>query len=293
MKPEPETRVLRKLRLESVCVLLLVVVLSYSASANDGGIAMGGTPRLLKGHPSVSMRSEVVKISVQDKIIMVDCRFDFVNHGPACSVRMGFPDQGEDASDPDEEDADAMKHPPKTTFLSFHSYVDGKPVKTSLIRAHEEGQYWHTKTVLFPAHSTLHVRDVYTQHVGGGVASIHGKSGFAAQIAYTLHTGASWHGPIGRSEIVVTFQGSTIHGTPRPMPYRSIASPKPGSGMDITLASPPPDLVVWNGPCAPTVKGRTLRFVRRNWRPTKQDDIKLTYGYTFYTDQGQPATGAN
>ncbi len=52
-----------------------------SALANDGGISMGGTPRLLSGHPSVEMQSEVINMKVGDKQVEVECNFVFVNTG--------------------------------------------------------------------------------------------------------------------------------------------------------------------------------------------------------------------
>ena len=143
---------------------LLCVLAGGAAQANDGGIAYGGSPGLLKGHPSVSMQSEVINITIMDKKVSVDCEFVFKNEGDACTVRMGFPDVGEGSYDPDEESGEeVMKTPPKTTFKSFVSYVNGKQVATELIRAKEEGQYWHSKTVNFPAHSTVKIRDVYIQ----------------------------------------------------------------------------------------------------------------------------------
>ncbi|HZT41528.1 MAG TPA: hypothetical protein VFA07_05045 [Chthonomonadaceae bacterium] len=253
-------------------------LLSVCASANDGGTAESDSPSLLRGHPSVSMTSEVVKITIQGHQTRVDCDFVFTNHGPACSVRMGFPDVGEGASDPDEEEADFKNKPPHTTFTSFRSYVDGKPAPTRLIRADTEGHYWHAKTVFFPANSTLHIRDVYTQDVGGGIVQVGQKTGEADQIGYVLHTGASWHGPIGRSEIDITLPGTLFHGTPQPVPVSRISKEK-NNPRWLRANSLPPNIVVWKGPCAPAIQDRTLRFVRANWRPTQNDDIELTYNY--------------
>ena len=258
--------------------------LSPHASANDGGISMGGTPRLLSGHPSVSMTSEVINIVVdkdkQKNQYTVDCRFVFTNTGPACAVRMGFPDEGEDAYDPDEEEdaKEALRKPPRTTFTSFRSYINGHPAATKLVRGSEEGHYWHTKMVQFPAHSVLRIRDVYTQRVGGGIISFDGgKSGSASQIAYILHTGSSWRGTIGRSEINVTFAPATFAHAPRLIPLNQAA--KTTDARELRVKFIAPDAVIWEGPGAPTAQGNTLRFVRANWRPTARDDLKLTYGF--------------
>ena len=60
-----------------------LALLAAPAVANDGGIAFGGSPRLLTGHPTVSMESEVVRIDVGEQNVRVDCRFVFRNDGPA------------------------------------------------------------------------------------------------------------------------------------------------------------------------------------------------------------------
>lgn len=273
----PVDRLQRLFRYNWLLALGSLMLLSVCASANDGGIAFGGSPGLLRGHPSVSMTSEVVKVTVQGHRTRVDCDFVFTNHGPACSVRMGFPDEGYGASDPDEGQADFQNKPPQTTFTSFRSYVDGKPAPTKLIRANIEGHYWHAKTVVFPANSTLHIRDVYTQDVGGGIVAVGQKTGQADQIGYVLHTGASWHGPIGRSEIEVTLPGKRIHGTLKLVPVSRISKDK--NNPRWLKQNVAPNAVVWKGPCAPIVHGKTLRFVRTNWRPTEKDDIELTYNY--------------
>jgi len=257
--------------------------LASPASANDCALTLGGNPQMLRGHPYVSMTSEVVKIDVYDQEVDVDCNFTFTNHGPACTVLMGFPDQGEGEADPDEEadPAELRNKPPRTALESFDSYVNGKPVKTRFIRTRPDGLCWHTKTVIFPARSTVHVRDVYTQEVGSGVASYNdGKSGGGCnQVAYILHTGASWHGGIGRSEIDVIFHTKAISVPLRPFPVSSICDDEDNDGRNLKVTSVAPNTIVWRGPCPPTVQGRTLRFVRSNWHPT-DDDILLTYHYT-------------
>lgn len=249
------------------------------AFANDGGIAFGGSPGLLKGHPSVTMTQEVIRVDVDKDHITVDCRFTFTNHGPACTVRMGFPDRGVGASDPDEEDGDAAaeRKPAKTTFTSFRSYVDGKAVASELIRSDKPGEYWHTKTVRFPSNGVVSVRDVYTQPVGGGVIVAAGRSGNVSQVGYILHTGASWHGAIGRTEVTVTFHDSKLPAHLKAVPLAKVS--KPDDARDLRGKIPEPDAVVWKGPVAPSVTGKTLRFVRENWNPTPADDILLNYAY--------------
>ena len=252
-----------------------------AASANDGGIAYGGSPKLLTGHPSVSMTSEVINLAVGEESVKVDCQFVFTNHGAACKVRMGFPDEGEGADDPDEEGgANVMKTPPKTTFTSFRSFVNGKPVATKLIRADKPGKYWHTKTVTFPAHAVVRVHDVYTQRIGGGIFTTGVVEGSVHQAGYILHTGASWHGAIGRSEVNVSFNSDAVPPNPKLIPLSQIVKRADGhDGRDIKGSVPASNTIVWKGPGTPTVKGKTLQFVRTNWTPKVSDNIDLTFGY--------------
>jgi len=250
--------------------------LAAAASANDGGISYGGAPRLLSGHPSVSMESEVINMTVGKKSTTVDCRFVFRNHGPACTVRMGFPDQGEGANDPDEEHSDDYaSRPAVTLFHSFRSWVDGSEVRTKLIRSNESGLFWHAKTVRFPANGAHIVRDLYTVDIGGGIVGVaHQKSVFGAETSYTLHTGASWHGPIGRSEVNVRFARPDI------TPPLSL-----GTRFDSEIANTSAHVIRYAGPCKPTVDGTTLRFVRTNWRPRDADDIYLAFAMRRYGGQ--------
>jgi len=260
----------------SRCALLGVpaigaLLLAATARANDGGIAFGGSPGLLKGHPSVSMLNEVVRMTIGEEKATADCRFVFQNKGPACSVRMGFPDRGEGESDPDEENENPMHTPPKSTFLSFRSWVDNAPVKTELIRADKPGRFWHAKAVEFSANAKRLVRDVYTVPVG---AQITRWNSSVAQSYYVLRTGASWHANIGRSEVLITFNRRRMTAPLHPVRLSSVPKRDP---YDWSLSHWRPGTVVYQGPASPTVSGKTLRFVRTDWEPTERDDIELYF----------------
>lgn len=246
-----------------VLILIAGALLSGVASANDGGINVGGSPELLKDHPSVQMAGEDVRITVGRETLTADCRFVFQNHGAACTVRMGFPDRGTGAYDPDEE---GPHNPPSGTFVSFQSWVNGAATPTRLIRAHQEGEYWHTKTVHFPSHSRVIVRDLYTQRVSGQISEL---EVMVTRVGYVLHTGASWHGPIGRSEISVHFLAPELQGKA----LRLIS----GDGMKVKDADwkHHPEWIYYVGPGRPSVSGQTVRFSRTAWRPAEKDDIEL------------------
>ncbi len=263
----------------AITALVINSPIAY-AFPNDGGIAMGGSPGLLNGHPSVTMEAEKIRILVGEDAVKVDCDFTFTNHGPACTVRMGFPDRGIGAMDPDEERSkdDIARTPPQTTFTSFKSWVSGKPAKTGLVRANKGGEYWHTKMVSFKANETLHVRDLYTQDIGGGLASIDGKPGEVKEAAYVLHTGASWHGPIGSTEVTVVFKNSRVQ-TPIHAIQLKMAATGSGKANGASVAKLPVGAVVWSGPSQPEAGVASLKFVRKNWVPTKKDDIDIFCGY--------------
>src|SRR5271170_2146618 len=153
-----------------------LVVLSFGGGANadDGGISFGGSPQLLSGHASVAMQSEVVQIEVHDKVIKADCNFEFHNNGPACTVRMGFPDEGLGAAEPFQGEPLPKGKDLHATFLSYDSYVDGKKVPTELVPTDDRSLFWHTKTVTFKGNSECKIRDVYTLPPGAQVTNENG-----------------------------------------------------------------------------------------------------------------------
>ena len=233
--------------------------------ANDGALTFGGSPQLLKGHPTVAMESEVIRITVGEETVRADCSFVFKNSGPACTVRLGFPDEGYDGNPTS----------PGGFFKGFRSYVDGKYVPTSLTTSgkpdDEDFRYWHVKDVKFAANGRHAIRDVYSVDIGGQIA----VRGFYNIAAYTLHTGASWRGNIGRSEIVVTFNRKVPH---RPFVVKDATAL--GKAMyELNWDTMPPATLYYQGPSRPTVQNNTLRFVRANWRPTNKDDIRLFFGH--------------
>lgn len=243
-----------------------------TARANDGGIAWGGSPKLLSAHPTVAMQSEVIVMNVGAQNVSVDCRFVFKNYGRATTVRMGFPDEG--SGDTPHEIGYQIENPKKvaTAFTSFKSWVDGKRVKTQLIRSDEPDKSWHAKSVYFPASSTRIVRDLYTVPVGGQI----GTNGYYSQTSYTLHTGASWRGTIGRSTIIVNFINTGGADNLKPVSIRDLKVENDNIEF-VDWSKLPRGTVIYKGNTRPTAKGRTLRFVRTNWNPTENDDIFLAF----------------
>jgi hypothetical protein len=258
--------------------VLLSIVFGEAACADDGGISFGGSPHLLKGHSSVSMQSEVVQIEIYKKVIKVDCKFVFHNSGPASTVRMGFPDQGVGAAEPYQGDPVPIGPGLKATFLSYDSYVDGKKVPTKLVPTNDRSLYWHTKTVTFKAKSDCIIRDVYTLPPGAQVTS---ENGMYQQTYYILHTGASWHGPIGKAEIIITIAPDAVKA---PIRLQLLSALQDHDLQHLKWSQLKDGTVIYEGPSEAKLDGRTIRFVRSNFRPDKKDDVHLYYGYRKLTN---------
>ncbi|HEY0866803.1 MAG TPA: DUF4424 family protein [Fimbriimonas sp.] len=253
------------------------LLLTGAAFANDTALTTGGTPKMMRRHRSVAMRSEVVRMTVGDRTVLVDCTFVFENlSSRPATIQMGFPDVGFAAGDPDEEyGPDWRRTPPKSSFESFESWVNGRKVPVRLIRSERPGKFWHVKTVVFPARRRVVVRDRYVQIVGFGPARLSGDAfGWPSRAGYFLHTGASWRGPIGSSEVIVTFRRKGMSGNLRPwrIPAKDWFDGAPRRDWSHERGR-----VFYTGPCKPKVHGQTLRFVRKNWHPSVTDDIGLVF----------------
>jgi hypothetical protein len=209
------------------CMLVLGLAAStLPARADDGGIEnVGGAARLLTDQGHIRMLAETVRARVSQDSIEVDCVFTFVNHGPADTVLIGFPDRSSGVDVCGDCSDESVMIPPMT---GFRSWVDGVEVECTLMpdvdHSHEQmASFWWTKRVYFAAGQTRLIRDHYTAQPGG--TSIGDQS-----FSYIIESGASWAGTIGSAEIVITLVG---------------ISPK--------------WITYWDGP-KPRIKGRELRW---------------------------------
>lgn len=255
-----------------VIFFLALVLFAATAYADDSDVSFGGSPRMLSGQTTVTMRSELVTVDIGPDHVHVDCSFIFKNNGPACTVRMGFPDDGRGGADPSEREPGS---PLKPTFSAFKSYVDGAPVDTSLVQdANNSGDLWHVKIVHFDSGQTVNVRDIYETEVGSSVDTAPNYQGGTYQVFYVLHTGSSWHGNIGRAEIVVHMDRPT-----EPPPYHLVSLKSLGNpdGYDIDWPKLPSEAITWRGPSTPTLDGNTVRFVREDFKPGYNDDLLLYF----------------
>ncbi|MBI2301982.1 MAG: hypothetical protein HYU66_24020 [Armatimonadetes bacterium] len=168
--------------------LALVIWLASEARADDGAISgVGGAPKLMKEHPSVRMVRETVEIWVPEGRVVARFTFRNLSRRPA-DVLMGFPESswGDAGS-------------PHSTFVYFHSYVDGRLVRARRVaEPHERGggysAFW-LKRVHFSPGGFVEVLNRYAGGLGFVVGGL-------CDFEYTLRTGASWHGSIGRARVI-------------------------------------------------------------------------------------------
>lgn len=257
--------------------LALICTAPQPCFADTAWIACGGSTHLMTENSTVSMKSEVVRINVGKHVSKVDAQYVFVNNGPACKLRVGYPD---------ETNVPCFVKELRGAFLSYRSYVNGKRVKTELVQGtgseFEEFGVWHAKYVDFPANTTLTMRDVYT--VPAGLVPIkYEDKVYAKTTYYVLRTASSWHGNIEQAHVYITFNRLAVPKRLDPQPaekYEAIQN----SG-DIDPWKHNPGTVVYAAPVKPIREGRTLHFLMNDIHPTEKDDIMVMYDKT----QGGPA----
>jgi len=196
------------------CIWAGLIALSMSGWCNDGAVVgVGGVIKPMKNHPSIVLRSHVVKVKITPEYADVDCTFVLHNTGKATSVLIGFPESG---------GGDIVV--PKMGFRYFRSYVDGKRVQVRVQEQRRDvdpGGYfrWYLKRVRFGAGQTRVIRNVYRAPLG---AISTGHNFFD----YILTTGASWKGKIGRSDIIVELSGleHVVDLEIRPEGYRRVGN---------------------------------------------------------------------
>jgi hypothetical protein len=251
-----------------LAVAIFAGVAAPTALCDNAALTSGGLPTMLKAHKSVTMESEVVKITIHWDRVDVDCSFVFVNHGPSCEVNMGFPDFGLWAY---ADGPPSGKRTPHTMFKSYRSSVDGRMVKTKLVLGKNPGEQWQTQQVSFPKDAKRIVREVYTTDVGGVAVSSDEVWAFAS---YLLHTGSSWNGNIGTATVIATFAPDSQIALPLRVSFGDFRKTD-AKTTSAQLAKP--GGVIVSGMSKPDVKGRSLTFTRSNWKPAQTDDIYVGY----------------
>lgn len=254
-----------------------VVVGSAIGLADDAAMSFGGSPKILRGHPSVTMLYERVTIHVGRTSTTYDCTFKFKNTGPATSVRIGFPDRGFGANETaDSEEIGQAKEKgtikrPYTMLEHFVSYVDGKRVETKLEGTQELAQSWHTKIVRFGAGESHVIRNKFAVTGSGGICA----AGMMLQdVRYIINTGASWKGNIEKAVVDVVFDipsMKTIHA------LRATAISDKTAYDSMKWKTLPKNTVAYMGLGKVQAKKNHLIFEKSNFKPTKRDDIIVNY----------------
>lgn len=208
------------------------------------------------------MVSEIVRVLVGRNSARVACKFVFKNDGKACVVRMCFPD---DSSTHDNGEA------PGSVFAFFRSSVDGRKARV-VYSEHDNG--W-IKSVQFGRGQTHIVRDSYrVPHEFLDMVS-KARTGFS----YTLSTGGTWRGNIGRAVIRITFDKGSHPGRLRLIDAKTLGD------LDRDLIREqqfwkrvPFAIALDGGPSKPRLEGRTLVYTRKNFKPTEKDDVHICFG---------------
>jgi hypothetical protein len=172
-------------------LIVLLLLLPTLVFADDGAIeGVGGNIKLLRGHKTIRMVSEDVRIKLPEG--SVRATFVFRNEGPATTVKIGFPESGDNAGPTSER---------KSGFGYFRSYVDGQRIRVKRegkLAQDQDGEYhtWWTKNVRFGRNQTRVIANEFQGGLGGDTSN-------DAYFSYVLSTGASWKGKIGRARITV------------------------------------------------------------------------------------------
>lgn len=263
----------------SILVVVMFLRFATPALADAARISAGGAVHQMRGGGTVSMASEVVRIKISDHLQEVDCTFNFENNGPACSVRIGFPDFTNMPDLTSEETASNLK----PTFLTYKCCVDGKETKSELVP--EDGDYggnddiklWHASDVQFPANSKVTVRDCYSQLPDLSPVDVEEPiEQFIKVTRYILQTASSWQGPVKRADIYVTFEKDVAPEPIEPTSVQELMNGKMKSSK-AWWSKASAHTVCYSTSVKPSVNGQELHFTLTNLRPTEKDDLLLLY----------------
>ena len=220
--------------------------------ANDGWAVYLGGEKSVSPHPQIRMVKEYITIDVGDRSAWVTCTFWFRNEGPATVVQMAYPD----------ESSSTWGGLPFSQLHDFRSWVNGTPIETKfqLIK----NQAYRVKQVQFGARSNRKVVNRYRIPLGSvatkGQVYVH-------DLHYTFSTGACWKGNIGRTELITRFKGKF---KPRNVQSEVLLEREGPSSFWKNHSSS----LFANGPRGDLNENR-YRIVRRNWRPTEGDNLRL------------------
>jgi hypothetical protein len=171
----------------------LLAASPQASSANDVDVkGAGGSWRPADGeNPSVQMVRERVRVDVYRTHYHVTADFEFLNHGPATTVHMGFPERGDGAGE-------------RVAFRNFVTLVDGRGARVRRVvstpgvdEARDPDSYlalW-IKQVPFGARQRRRVRVSYDAEPG--------STALLGPFASYEFSGQNWNGRVEESAVTV------------------------------------------------------------------------------------------
>lgn len=179
-------------------IVLLSVTLCIFLNANDAYIeAAGGSvipidSPMSSAHPSISMKSEIIKIDLQPRFYHVHVDFEFYNEGASSTIKVGFPQWHYGTT--------------KTIELkNFKTSVNGKSLEYELLEdngtktpAHKADivDLWFVRDITFPSEEITKTSVDYDCE--------YGVAGYWKAVEYLFGTGRTWKNPIGSQTIEIT-----------------------------------------------------------------------------------------
>lgn len=279
--PKPPNKYIAANMRFQLLAALGVLVISSVARADDGILYKFGAPKLMHGESSIRMVSEVVTAKVYHDHADVHCRFVFRNGGGGpVDARIGFPD----GSDLSGEDGGK----PTPDLKNFRSRVDGRATATRVESATDGdgAPLYHVKTVHFGAGQTHVVEDWYTGALSGGGTSTLVPKGkgeqenlYVSEFEYVMESGGSWKGNIGEATVQVDFVQKSLRHL-KPIPETQTGPPERNTKLNLL----PSNGVIWSAFCKPQVHGRRMVFHRKDFKPTDNDNVYLTFDWHRYGD---------
>jgi hypothetical protein len=254
----------------------LVATLFFGVSfayASPTKIAWGGNPKPLEAGTTVRLETEKVKLKVGPIWTSVICAYELKNLGPACKVRVGFPDLRLDENkDPHPGGGDEDAH--VSDLRSFQAFIDGNKCKSLLVGEEDVtgGDKMREIKVSFGRRQSHILVDQYK--VRTGMALTNDKIGIH-EVGYAMHTGAGWKDSIKKVTVLVQFEDSLIPAPIHAISSRLLATKQPTEYEDWGQVKF--NTVYYHGFSKPAVDGMNALFVARNLKPTKRSDVYLFF----------------
>ncbi len=179
-------------------IFLLSICFCFFLNANDAYIeAAGGSvipidSPMSSAHPSISMKSEIIKIDLQPSLYHVHVDFEFYNEGDSTSIKVGFPQWHYGTSETNE-------------LKNFKTTLNGKSLEYKILEdngtktpAHKADivDLWFVRDITFPSKAITKTSVDYDCEYGHG--------GFWKAVEYLFGTGRTWKNPIGSQTIEIT-----------------------------------------------------------------------------------------